>query len=145
MATPFSLAGDNLSPNGAGWMNGIGGGGRRTSRSLGTHPNIHYAAGPCTLCLCCRARPCIIGASRGLVLRAQVGALRWQRLCIMGASRGLALHPHIFSLQSNGDVDVDKITVVAIDQPCQQGICLHHTSCARGRLPISGATFWGKL
>ena len=86
-----------------------------------------------------------MGASRGLALRAQVEALRWQRLCIMGAGRGLAPHPHIFSLQSNGDVDVDKITVVVIDQPCQQGICLHHTSCARGRRPISGAPFWGQL
>ena len=64
---------------------------------------------------------------------------------IKGAGRGLAPHPHIFSLQSNGDVDVDKITVVVIDQPCQQGICLHHTSCARGRRPISGATFWGQV
>ena len=41
---------------------------------------------------------------------------------IKGAGRCLAPHPHIFSLQSNGDVDVDKITVVVIDQPCQQGI-----------------------
>ena len=51
-----------------------------------------------------------MGASRGLVLRAQVEALRWQRLCIMGAGRGLAPHPHIFSSQSNGDEDVDKIS-----------------------------------
>ena len=68
---------------------------------------------------------------------------RKPRSGIKGAGRGLAPHPHIFSLQSNGDVDVDKITVGVIDQPCQQGICLHHTSCARERRPISGAPFLG--
>ena len=70
---------------------------------------------------------------------------RKPRLGMKGAGRGLAPHPHIFSLQSNGDVDVDKITAVVIGQPCQQDICWHHTSCARGRRPIPGATFWGQL
>ena len=63
-----------------------------------------------------------MGAGRGLVLRAQVKALHWQRLCFMGAGRGLATHPHMLSPQSNGDVDVDKITVSIIGQQVQQGI-----------------------
>ena len=33
----FSLARDNLNPNGAGWMNCIGGGGRISSQGLGPH------------------------------------------------------------------------------------------------------------
>ena len=55
-----------------------------------------------------------MGAGRGLVLRAQVKALHWQRLCFMGAGRGLAPHTHMLSPQSNGDVDLDNIAVFII-------------------------------